>query len=99
MNRFYSGFLPYDSALGPTIATLAWPPSIKTEEVMADDLDREGLNDQLKGTLKQGEGRLRDAAGGLTGDSSEQLKGKAQQLKGKVQRKIGEAESDADRDL
>lgn len=65
---------------------------------MADDLDREGLKDQLKGTVKEGEGRLRDAVGGLTGDSSEQLKGKGQQLKGKLQRKLGEAETDADRD-
>ena len=66
---------------------------------MADDLGREGAKDQIKGTIKEGEGRVRDAVGGLTGDSSEQLKGKAQQIKGKVQRKIGEAESDADRDL
>lgn len=66
---------------------------------MADDLGREGAEDQLKGTLKEGEGRVRNAVGGLTGDSSEQLKGKAQELKGKAQRKIGEAESDADRDL
>jgi uncharacterized protein YjbJ (UPF0337 family) len=65
---------------------------------MADDLDREGLKDQLKGTVKEGEGRMRDAVGGLTGDSSEQLKGKGQQLKGKLQRKLGEAETDADRD-
>lgn len=66
---------------------------------MADDLGREGLEDQIKGTVKEGEGRLRNAVGGLTGDTSEQLKGKAQEIKGKVQRKIGEAESDADRDL
>lgn len=64
-----------------------------------DDLGREGAEDQIKGTLKEGEGRIRDAVGGLTGDTSEQLKGKAQQFKGKVQRKIGEAESDADRDI
>jgi uncharacterized protein YjbJ (UPF0337 family) len=49
--------------------------------------------------VKEGEGRVRDAVGGLTGDESEQLKGKGQQVKGKVQRKIGEAETDADRDL
>jgi len=66
---------------------------------MTDDLDREGLADQLKGTVKEGEGRLRNAVGGITGDTSEQIKGKAQELKGKAQRKIGEAESDADRDL
>ena len=66
---------------------------------MTDDLGREGAKDQVKGTIKEGEGRVRDAVGGLTGDSSEQLKGKAQQLKGKAQRKLGELESDADRDL
>ena len=66
---------------------------------MSDDLKREGFEDRVKGTAKEGEGRIRDAVGGLTGDSSEQLKGKAQQVKGKVQRKIGEAETDADRDL
>ena len=64
---------------------------------MSDDLNREGLKDQVKGTVKEGEGRVRNAVGGLTGDTSEQLKGKAQEIKGKVQRKFGEAESDADR--
>ena len=63
---------------------------------MADDLERDGLENQVKGTFKEGEGKLRNAVGGLTGDSSEQLKGKAQELKGKAQRKIGEAERDAD---
>ena len=66
---------------------------------MADDLKSEGLEDRLKGTVKEGEGRLRNAVGGLTGDTSEQLKGKAQEIKGKTQRKLGEAETDADRDL
>jgi uncharacterized protein YjbJ (UPF0337 family) len=81
---------------GPRLAHL----SLHTRgEQMADDLGREGAKDQLKGRLKEGEGRLRDAVGGLTGDEAEQLKGKAQQVKGKLQRKIGEAESEADRDL
>lgn len=66
---------------------------------MTDDIRRDGAEDRLKGTLKEGEGRVRDAVGGLTGDTSEQLKGKGQQLKGKVQRHIGEAKTDADRDL
>jgi uncharacterized protein YjbJ (UPF0337 family) len=66
---------------------------------MTDDLGNEGVEDQVKGTVKEGEGRLRNAVGGLTGDDSEQIKGKAQEVKGKVQRKIGEAESDADRDI
>jgi uncharacterized protein YjbJ (UPF0337 family) len=63
-----------------------------------DNLGDEGLKDQIKGTVKESEGHIRDVVGGLTGDTSEQLKGKAQELKGKVQRKIGEAETDADRD-
>jgi uncharacterized protein YjbJ (UPF0337 family) len=68
-------------------------------KTMADNLRDDGLENQVKGTVKQGEGRIRNAVGGLTGDNSEQIKGKAQDLKGKVQRKIGEAESDADRDI
>jgi uncharacterized protein YjbJ (UPF0337 family) len=64
---------------------------------MADDLNNDGLENQIKGTGKQVEGRLRDAVGGLTGDTSEQLRGKAKDLEGKAQRKIGEAEQDLDR--
>ena len=63
---------------------------------MADDLERDGMENQVKGTFKEGEGKLRNAVGGLTGDSSEQLKGKAQELKGKAQRKLGDAERDAE---
>ena len=63
---------------------------------MADDLGRDGLENQAKGAAKEVGGKLRNAAGGLTGDTSEQLKGKAKEMKGKAQRKIGEAESDID---
>lgn len=62
---------------------------------MSDDLKKDGIEDRIKGTAKEGEGRIRNAVGGLTGDTSEQIKGKAQELKGKVQRKVGEAETDA----
>ena len=65
---------------------------------MADDLDRDGAENQVKGFGKEVEGKVRNSIGGLTGDSSEQLKGKAQELKGKGQRKIGEAERDLDND-
>jgi len=71
---------------------------IRCEETMADDMRREGVNDKLKGLGKEIEGRARNAAGGLRGDSREQIKGKAQEVKGKVQRRIGEAESDTARD-
>ena len=63
---------------------------------MADDLDRDGAENQIKGLGNEFKGKARNAIGGLTGDTSEQIKGKAEELKGKVQRKIGEAQSDAD---
>jgi len=63
---------------------------------MADDLGRDGVENTGKGIGKEVEGRVRNAVGGLTGDTSEQIKGKAQELKGKAQRKIGQKEIDAD---
>lgn len=63
-----------------------------------DDLDRDGLENQVKGIGKEAEGKIRNSVGGLSGDTSEQLRGKAKELEGKVQRKIGESESDAARD-
>ena len=63
---------------------------------MADDLDRDGLENQAKGFGSEVKGKVRNAVGGLTGDASEQIKGKAEELKGKAQRKIGEAQSDLD---
>jgi uncharacterized protein YjbJ (UPF0337 family) len=63
---------------------------------MADDLDRDGLENQAKGAAKELGGKLRNAAGGLSGDTSEQLRGKAKEMEGKAQRKLGEHEVDAD---
>lgn len=60
------------------------------------DLATEGLKDELKGTAKRVEGRVRSAVGGATGDTGEQLKGKFQDIKGKVQQGIGRAKQDAD---
>jgi len=65
---------------------------------MADDLNSDGVENQVKGFGKEVEGKVRNSIGGLTGDTSEQLKGKAQELKGKGQRKIGETERDLDND-
>jgi uncharacterized protein YjbJ (UPF0337 family) len=65
---------------------------------MADDLNRDGMENQIKGLGKQAEGKARNAVGGLTGDVSEQLKGKAKDLEGKVQRKVGEAETETETD-
>ena len=66
---------------------------------MADDQGIEGMKNQTKGAAKEVEGKVRNAAGGLTDNTSEQLKGKAKEMEGKAQRNIGEAQSDADRDL
>ena len=66
---------------------------------MADNLRDDGIENQVKGTIKEGEGKVRNALGDLTDNESEQIKGKAQELKGKVQRKIGEAETDADQKI
>lgn len=66
---------------------------------MADDLGRDGLENQVKGSAKEVEGKVRNAAGGLTGDTSEQLKGKAKEMEGKTQRKVGEAEDKIHRNI
>ena len=58
---------------------------------MSDDLTRDGLKNQGKGVTDEVKGRVRNAVGGITADSSEQLKGK-------TQRKIGEKQVDVDND-
>lgn len=60
-----------------------------TERRDGKDLASEGLKDELKGTAKKVEGRVRSAVGGATGDTSEQVKGKAQEIKGKIQQGVG----------
>ena len=61
---------------------------------MRDDRDKKdlatgGMKDELKGTAKELEGRVRSTVGGATGNTSEQVKGKAQEIKGKVQQGVG----------
>ena len=69
------------------------------DDIDRDDMDRDGIENQVKGAGKEAEGKIRNSVGGLTGDTSEQIRGKAQELKGKAQRRIGEAEVDSDSDL
>ena len=45
---------------------------------------------QVEGTVTEGVGRLKDAAGGLTGDGSMQADGKIDQLQGRVQSEYGD---------
>ena len=45
---------------------------------------------EVKGTVTEGAGRLKDAAGGLTGDSGLQAEGKFDQAQGAVQKEYGD---------
>ncbi|WP_419730103.1 CsbD family protein [Lichenicola sp.] len=45
---------------------------------------------EVEGTITEGVGKLKDAAGGLTGDTTLQAKGKIDQLQGKVQSEYGD---------
>ena len=65
---------------------------------MVDDLRDDGLKNQVKGAAKEVGGKVRNAVGGLTGNTSEQMKGKAMELEGKAQRKIGDVKSDVAND-
>ena len=62
-----------------------------------EDLLRDGTENSLEGKGTELKGRVKDAAGGLTGDSSLQGEGKLDQLKGKVQDTFGKAQRDIDR--
>jgi uncharacterized protein YjbJ (UPF0337 family) len=87
--------LPTTSGEGAIIA----PPAStleRQEPSMADRDDRsmreKGAENSLRGTGNDIKGRVKDAAGGLTGDNSMQAEGKWDKVKGKVQKKVGEAQ-------
>ena len=56
-----------------------------------------GVEDSVKGKTDNLKGRIKDAAGGLTGDTSLQVEGKIDQGKGKLRDKLGKVERDLDR--
>ena len=60
------------------------------------DLATEGAEDRLEGTGDVIEGRIRNAVGGATGNTSEQVKGKAKELGGKMKKAIGKLKQNAD---
>jgi uncharacterized protein YjbJ (UPF0337 family) len=60
------------------------------------DLATEGAEDRLEGTGDVIEGRIRNAVGGATGNTSEQVKGKAKELGGKAKKAIGKLKQNAD---
>ena len=40
---------------------------------MSDDMKRRGMENRTEGAIDEATGRIRDAAGGLTGDTSQQM--------------------------
>ena len=64
---------------------------------MADDLTKKGIDHSAEGKVDNVKGKIKDAVGGLTGDSSLQAEGKVDQLKGKVKDAFGKAERKIDR--
>ena len=56
-----------------------------------------GVEDSARGKGNDLKGRVKDAAGGLTGDQSLQNEGKMDRLKGKVQDTVGKIERKLDR--
>jgi len=64
---------------------------------MAKDLGTDGLENQVKGTANEVEGKIRKNVGNITDNHSEEFKGKAKEMEGKAQRKVGEVEGNIDR--
>ena len=63
------------------------------EDRMADKrLTSDGVKDSLAGKTNQLKGRVKDAVGGLTGNTRMQVEGKVDQAKGKIQDAIGKVE-------
>jgi uncharacterized protein YjbJ (UPF0337 family) len=67
---------------------------------MHDDrnLTERGIDNSVSGKGNDLKGKVKDAAGGLTGDSSLQGEGKLDQLKGKVQDAVGKVQRSLDPD-
>jgi uncharacterized protein YjbJ (UPF0337 family) len=56
-----------------------------------------GIEDSAEGKAKDLKGKIKDAAGSLTGDTSLEAEGKIDQLKGKAQDPMGKVERKIDR--
>jgi uncharacterized protein YjbJ (UPF0337 family) len=65
---------------------------------MADnnDLTQDGLENSAKGKTTDLKGKVKDAVGGLTGDTSLQGEGKLDQAKGKIQDAFGSGQRAVD---
>ena len=68
-----------------------------TDENRDRTLGEIGTEDSLRGKGNDLKGRVKDAAGGLTGDQSLQNEGKIDRLKGKAQDTLGKVERKLDK--
>ena len=62
------------------------------------DLTQKGFDNSIEGKESKLTGHVKDAIGGLTGDTSLQGEGKLDQAKGKLQDAFGKAEREVDPD-
>lgn len=83
---------------GTTTRTTGMDPMDERDRNLTD----RGVENNLRGTGNDLKGRIKDAAGGLTGDGSlqaegklDRVKGKAQNVVGDIQRKLGKNEDPA----
>ncbi|HYJ80139.1 MAG TPA: CsbD family protein [Longimicrobiaceae bacterium] len=65
---------------------------------MDRDLNDRGVENTVEGKGTELKGRVKDAVGGLTGDTGLQAEGKLDQLEGKVQGAVGKVQRNLDRD-
>mgnify|MGYP000235735585 CR=1 FL=1 len=63
---------------------------------MADRLERDGLENEVKGAAKEMKGQVRGDLGDATDNTSEHIKGHAEELEGKIQKNFGKAERKVD---
>ncbi|HYW08341.1 MAG TPA: CsbD family protein [Longimicrobium sp.] len=63
------------------------------------DLTQRGLENSVEGKTTDLKGKIKDAVGGLTGDTSLQGEGKLDQLKGKVQDAFGQGQRKLDENV
>jgi uncharacterized protein YjbJ (UPF0337 family) len=56
------------------------------------ELEKDGLINSVKGKATEAKGKIKDAAGGLTGNTGLQAEGKVDQLGGKIRNAVGNAE-------
>ncbi len=54
--------------------------------------------DQVKGTMKEAEGKVQKKAGEVTDNGTQEAKGMGKEAEGKIQKNYGDAKSDVKKD-